>query len=159
MDSDSKYSLSDVQKLERETLKELCLDTLKSSLVHSFKKLHQEQLEIFEDKLSDLKEALEDELRITVSKHIKDRLKENFQDILDDCQTRTWLLVAPLVKRSEDDVKRLENAVAQTESLCERIQNKYRLRWGWPFLPLLLTASLASAMTGLMVFMWLVKRF
>lgn len=159
MDSDSKYSLSDVQKLERETLKELCLDTLKSSLVHSFKKLHQEQLEIFEDKLSDLEKALGDRIQDAVEKHIREQIKETFQDTLEDCQTRIWLLVAPLVKRSEDDVKRLEKAVTQTESLCQDIQNNYRFRWGWQFLTLVLTASSASATAGFLVFMWLMKRF
>ena len=154
MDSDNKYPLFDIQKLEKETLKELSLDTLKSALVHSFKKLHQEQLEIFDEKLSDLEETLGDKIQGSVEKHIKDQLKENFQDILEVCKTRTWLLVAPLIKRSEEELKRLEKAVTQTESLCEEIQNKYRFRWKWPCFTLLLAASLAGAITGLMVFVW-----
>ena len=127
--------------------------------MHSFKKLHQEQLEIFDDKLSDLEETLSNKIQDSIEKQIRQQLTEAFQDILDNCQTHIWLLVAPLVKRSETDRKHLEEAVIQTESLCKEIQNKYRLKWSWPFLTLVLTASLASALTGFMVFVWLVKRF
>lgn len=154
MNDDNKPSLPGFQALEKDAIKELSLEILKSTLVHSFKKLHQEQLEIFEDKLADLEENLGDKIQAAIAKQMRQQLKETFQDILDTCQTRIWLLVAPLIKRSEDDVKRLEKAVAQTEDLCQRIQQKYRLRWEWPFLSLILATTLTGGITGLVVFVW-----
>ena len=78
MTPDNKHPIPDFRDLEKETLKELSLDTLKSALVQSFKKLHQEQLEIFEDKLSNLEDALGDKLQGSVEKHIRQHLKEIF---------------------------------------------------------------------------------
>lgn len=145
----------DFLDLEKEALQER---NLNSSLVKAFKKLHEEQLEIFEEHLSTLEEEILRKVKIAVKTQCRDQLKESFRETLEECQTRIWLLISPLVKRSENDLKRLETSVSDTESLCQSIQNKYRLRWGVPFITLILVAAWSGALIGIMVFVWLLEK-
>lgn len=138
----------DFATLEKEALQEL---DLRSALVKAFKKLHEEQLEEFEDKLLDF----EDTLKATLKATMKNQLETQFKTVLETHQKTISSLLAPLVRKAEDDLKRLESAVSDTESLCQSIQNKYRLRWGFPFITLILVAAWSGALTGLTVFVWL----
>ena len=141
----------DFTALEKETLKELSLETLKTTLVSSFKKLHQEQLETFEQKLGALEKGCRLEVQRAVEKHVRKELEANFHTVLTSSQNQIRLLVSPLLKNAEQDVKRLEAAVNRTNTLCENIQKQYSFRWSRPFLILILSTSLTGAFLGLML--------
>lgn len=159
MDFKDNLSLAEFRALEQNVLKEFSIETLTSALVQSFKKLHQEQLEIFEDRLFDVETKRRQELQESLNSHLGQQLKEVIETALEDAHARIWLLIAPLIKQSEEDIKRLEAAITQTEVLCQTVQEKYKFRWNIPFLPFLATATLSGTFTALILFGWLAKQF
>jgi hypothetical protein len=109
----------DFTDFEKETLQEAALDTFKTTLLNSFKKLHREQLEIIEEKVSYIEERCYQETREGLEKHIKKQLEENFQDLIKSTQIHILHLLSPLFKRAEEDVGRLGIEVARTNALCD----------------------------------------
>lgn len=136
----------DFATLEKEALQEL---DLRSALVKAFKKLHEEQLEVFEDKLLDFEGTLKATLKATV----KNQLETQFKTVLETHQKTISSLLVPLVRKAEDDLKTLQMSVIQTTQLSEEIQRKYRLRWSRPFLMLFLSTSLSGAFVALALFL------
>ena len=143
----------DFTTLEKESLKELSLETLKATLVSAFKKLHQEQLEMFEEKLNALESKCIMEIQRTVEKNVRKQLAENFQDIFVLCQKESTKTLEPFFKQTEKDVGRLKTEVDKAYKLCEEIQQKYAFQWSWPFFTLTFTAALTGLGMGLILFL------
>ncbi len=111
---------------------------LVADLQYFLKKLHREQAE---DCKQDIRETLEKSLSLQLEKH--------FQHLIQSTQRDISHMFSPLLKRAEEDVKSLNNAVNTTHALCQRIQQKYTFRWDKPFLILLITTALTGAFVGL----------
>lgn len=149
----------DFADFEKEALQETSLDTFKTTLVNSFKKLHREQLEIIEEKISAIEERCYQETREGLEKHIKKQLEENFQELIKSTQIHILHLLSPLFKRAEEDLGRLGIEVAKTNALCHQIQEKYSFRWDKPFLVLITATALTGAFIGLSLVLMQTKPF
>lgn len=142
----------DFQNLEKEALKEISLEIIKSDLQKSLSQLHQKNMGKVGNKLSIIKEDCRKEIQEGIKKHIQEQLEEHFQNVIQSCQTDISNLIDPILRRAEQDLNSLNNKVSQTNTLCAEIQKKYAFRWEKPFLILILGTSLSGALMGLILF-------
>lgn len=144
----------DFNDLEKEALKEISLEIIKSDLQNSLSQLHQKNMAEVGNKISIIKEDCAKEIREGIKKHIQEQLEEHFQKVVQSCQTDISQAIAPLLRRAEQDLDSLNTTVSQTNMLCDVIQKKYSFRWEKPFL-LLFGATIATgALIGVILFLF-----
>lgn len=83
--------------------------------------------------------------------HCLEQLEERFQKVVQDCQSDIFKLIAPLLKRAEQDVSNLNNTVKTTNVLCQEIQEKYSFRWDKPFLITIFFCILTGAFVSMIL--------
>lgn len=120
--------------LEKEALKEISLEIIKSDLQKSLSQLHQKNMEEVGKKISIIKEDCAKKVQEGIKQHLKEQLEERFQNVVQSCQTDISNLISSLLKHAEQDLNSLNTKVSQTNALCDEIQKKYSFRWDKPFL-------------------------
>ena len=139
--------------LEKEALKEISLEIIKSDLQKSLQHLHQKEREELEKRISTIEERCAHEIRKGIDTHLHRQLTEHFRKVVQSCQGDISAAMAPLLKRAEQDVSNLNNTVRTTNTLCHEIQEKYSFRWEKPFLLLFGGAILTGAIMGVILFL------
>jgi len=117
-------------------------EILKGDFQRYLKKLHREHIE---DSKQEIRDTLEKSLSLQLEKH--------FQQLVQSSQRDISQMFAPLLKRAEEDVLSLNNAVNTTNALCQSTQQKYAFRWSKPFLILMISTALTGAFVGLALFL------
>ncbi|OJW49687.1 MAG: hypothetical protein BGO67_04080 [Alphaproteobacteria bacterium 41-28] len=141
--------LQDFSDLEKEALKEISLDIIKSDLQQSLGQLHQENMEDVGNKISEIKQQCVREIKEGLEKHIKDQLEQHFQKMLVSYQDGISKVLSFLFKRVEEDALRLNDVANQTHNFCKNIQRQYAFKWDSPYLTLILSTAATGALIGL----------
>ena len=139
--------------LEKEALKEISLEIIKSDLQKSLQQEHQKQREELEKRLSTIEERFRKEIREGIGTHLHRQLTEHFRKVVQSCQGDISTAMSPLLKRAEQDVSNLNNTVRMTNTLCHEIQEKYSFRWEKPFLLLFGATIMTGALIGVILFL------
>ena len=142
----------DFSLLEKEALKEISLDIIKSDLQKSLGELHQKSMADVTNRISTIEAKCVKEIQAGLEKNIQSQLEEHFQRMVQSYQGDISKVLSPLLKRAEGDVQNLNHAATQTQEFCQNIQNQYALRWSTPFLTLIFSTALAGALMGLVLF-------
>lgn len=143
----------DFSDFEKEALETSSNDALKLDLQRHLNKLHREQREDIEERISAIEKRCNEEVRKTLEKHVKLQIETHFKETLKTLQGEVVALFSPLVKHSQQDVERLNVAVNNTNNLCHDIQKKYKFRWSRPWAILILSTALTSAFMGVMLYL------
>ncbi len=139
----------DFSLLEKEALREISLDIIKSDLQKSLRELHQKNMADVAKRISTIEMHCTKEIREGLEKHIERQLDQHFQKVVQSYQADISKVLAPLMKRAEEDVSRLNNTINKTDEFCQKVEAKYTLRWSKPFFVLTLSAGFAGAFMGL----------
>jgi len=145
--------LPDFSVLEKEALKEISLDIIKSDLQKSLTQLHQKSMEDIGKRISSIEEQCVKEIRNGLEKYIQSQLDLHFPKVIQAYQGDISKILSPIVKKAEEDVDRLNNAVNKTNEFCQKIEAQYALKWNRPFLTLILSTAFAAALMGLGLFL------
>jgi hypothetical protein len=143
----------DFSAFEKEALETSSNDALKLDLQRHLNKLHREQREDIEERISAIEKRCNEEIRKTLEKHVQIQIEKHFYETLESLQEKVFELFSPLVKQAEADVSQLQVAVYQTNHVCNDIQKKYAFRWGKPFALLIISTALTGAFMGLMLYL------
>jgi hypothetical protein len=139
--------------LEKEALKEISLEIIKSDLQEFLQQTHQKEREELEKRISTIEERCAHEIRDGIDICLHRQLTEHFRKVVQSCQGDISGAMTPLLKRAEQDISNLNNTVRSTNALCHEIQEKYSFRWEKPFL-LLFGATIATgALIGVILFL------
>ncbi|HCC24916.1 MAG TPA: hypothetical protein DEP85_05350 [Holosporales bacterium] len=149
----NKESNKEFLNLEKEALKEISLEIIKSDLLKSLSELDQKNKEELQKKISAIKENCGHEIQDGIEKHIKKQLTEHFRGVVQSCQGDISKAIAPLLNHAEQDISNLNNTVRSTNTLCHDIQEKYTFRWEKPFLILIFSTILTGALVGSILFL------
>ena len=144
-------TFQDFSLLEKEALKEISLDIIKSDLQKSLKELHQKSMKDVTDQISTIELKCVKEIQENLEHQIQTQLSQNFQQLLESYQSQIDSVLAPLVKRAEKDVTRLNDAVNETNQFCQKIEAQYTGKWDRPFFTLVSTAAFAGGFMGLIL--------
>lgn len=139
--------------LEKEALKEISLEIIKSDLQKFLQQEHQKQREELEKRISTIEERCRKEIREGIDTHLHRQLTEHFRKVVQSCQGDISAAMSPLLKRAEQDVSNLNNTVRTTNTLCHEIQEKYSFRWEKPFLILFGATIMTGAVMGVILFL------
>jgi hypothetical protein len=143
----------DFSLLEKEALKEISLDIIKSDLQKSLQELHQKNMIDVTNRISTIEEHCTKEIKDGLEKHIQSQLDKHFQKVVQSYQADIAKVLSPLMKRAEEDVNRLNTAINKTQEFCQKIEAQYALRWSRPFFALTLSAGFAGALMGFWLFL------
>lgn len=135
----------DFQDLEKDALKEISLEIIKSDLQKSLSQLHQKNMAEVGNTISIIKEDCRREIQEGIKRNLQGQLEKHFQKVVQSCQSNISELISPLIRRTEQDLNSLNMKVTQTNNLCDEIQKKYSFRWGKPFLITLFSCILTGA--------------
>jgi hypothetical protein len=138
----------DFSAFEKEALETSSNDALKLDLQRYLNKLHREQREDIEERISAIEKRCNEEIRKTLEKHVKIQIETHFKETLKALQVQVLQLCSPLMRKAEEDVSRLQLSVSKTNMLCHDIQEKYSFRWEKPFLLLIAGTALTGAFMG-----------
>lgn len=141
-------NLQDFSVLEKEALKEISMDIIKSDLQKSLKEMHQKSMKDVTSQISTIEVRCVKEVQETLERQLKHQLEVHFQKLLQSYQADISKLLSPLIKRAEEDVSRLNKAVTKTDGTCQKIESQYALRWSRPFFALVFSSALAGALIG-----------
>jgi len=144
--------INDITRLEKEALKEISLDIIKSDLQRSLKDMHQKSMVDVERRISSIETRCVSQIQETLERDIKSGLEGHFQNVVQSCGADIGKALSPLVKQAEEEVNRLGSVTSKTNDFCQGIESRYALRWGMPYLTLILVASLSGAFMGLILF-------
>lgn len=133
------------QNLEKEALKEISLEVIKSDLLQSLDQLHQKERKELEKSNTAIAVRCVKEIQEGIKKQLREQIEEHFQKVVQSCQSDISVLVAPLLRQTELDLNSLNSKVSQTNKLCDEIQKKYAFRWEKPFLITLFSCILTGA--------------
>ncbi|MBS0271186.1 MAG: hypothetical protein JSR85_00890 [Proteobacteria bacterium] len=139
--------------LEKEALKEISLDIIKSDLQKSLQELHQKSMADVANRISTIEARCTKEIKDGLEKHIQNQLDKHFQKVVQSYQADISKILSPLMKRAEGDVNQLNAAINKVQEFCQKIENQYALRWSRPFFALTLSAGFAGALMGLWLFL------
>jgi hypothetical protein len=139
--------------LEKEALKEISLEIIKSDLQKFLQQTHQKEREELEKRISTIEERCRKEIREGIDTHLHRQLTEHFRKVVQSCQGDISAAMSPLLKRAEQDVSNLNNTVRTTNTLCHEIQEKYSFRWEKPFLILFGATIATGALIGVVLFL------
>ncbi|EKE09292.1 MAG: hypothetical protein ACD_16C00195G0006 [uncultured bacterium] len=143
----------DFSALEKEALKEISLDIIKSDLKISLTQLHQKNMKEVKEEIAAIEERCAQEIKDGLETQLQKKLKVQFQKLIDSSQHDISKTLSPLVKGAEEDIQSLNHAVSQTNKFCTHIQKQYEFRWGHPSFLLLFTSALTGALMGLILFL------
>jgi hypothetical protein len=143
---------NDFTRLEKAALKEISLDIIKSNLQGSLKEIHQKSMVDVERRISSIETRCVSQIQETLERDIKAGLEAHFQTVVKSCEADIGKALSPLVKKAEEEVNRLGGVTSKTNEFCQGIESRYALRWGMPYLTLILVASLSGAIMGLVLF-------
>jgi len=139
--------------LEKEALKEISLEIIKSDLQKFLQQTHQKEREELEKRIATIEERCRKEIREGIDTHLHRQLTEHFRKVAQSCQGDISAAMSPLLKRTEQDVSNLNNTIRTTNTLCNEIQEKYSFRWEKPFLLLFGGTILTGAVMGVILFL------
>lgn len=139
--------------LEKEALKEISLEIIKSDLQKFLQRTHQKEREELEKRIATIEERCAHEIREGIDAHLHRQLTEHFREVIQYCQDDISTAMSPLLQRAEQDVSNLNNTVRTTNTLCHEIQEKYSFRWEKPFLLLFGGTILTGASIGVILFL------
>lgn len=145
--------LQDFSGLEKEALKEISLDIIKSDLKKSLEQLHQKNMTDVANRISTIEAHCTKEIKDGLEKNIQSQLDKHFQKVVQSYQADIAKVLSPLMKRAEEDVNRLNTAINKTLEFCQKIESQYALRWSRPFFALTLSAGFAGALIGFWLFL------
>ena len=146
-------NINDFSRLEKEALKEISLDIIRSDLEKSLKDIHQKSMADVERRISAIETRCASQIQETLERDIKAGLEAHFSNVVKSCGSDIGKALTPLVKQAEEEVNRLGSVTSKTNEFCQGIESRYALRWGMPFLTLILVASLSGAFMGLVLFL------
>jgi len=150
--SDSKNNTNNFSRLEKEALKEISLDIIRSDLENSLKEMHQKSMADVERRISVIETRCVSQIQATLERDIKAGFEAHFRTVVQSCEADIGKALSPLVKKAEDDINRLGSVTRKTNDFCQGIESRYALRWGMPYLTLILVASLSGAIMGLVLY-------
>ncbi len=150
--SDSKNNTNNFSHLEKEALKEISLDIIRSDLQNSLKDMHNKSMVDVERRISSIETRCVSQIQETLERDIKAGLEAHFQTVVRSCELDIGKALSPLVRQAEEEVNRLGSVTSKTNEFCQGIESRYALRWGMPYLTLILVASLSGAIMGLVLF-------
>lgn len=139
--------------LEKEALKEISLEIIKSDLQKFLQQTHQKEREQLEKRIATIEERCAHEIQEGIDTHLHRQLTEHFRKVVQSCQGDISAAMSPLINRAEQDVSNLNNTVRTTNTLCHEIQEKYSFRWEKPFLILLGATIATGALIGVILFL------
>lgn len=139
--------------LEKEALKEISMEIIKSDLQKFLQQEHQQQREELEKRISTIEERCAHEIREGIDTHLQRQLTEHFRKVVQSCQGDISRAMSLLLKRAEQDISNLNNTVRTTNTLCHEIQEKYSFRWERPFLLLFGAIIATGALIGVVLFL------
>lgn len=139
--------------LEKEALKEISLEIIKSDFQKSLQQTHQKQREELEKRIAAIEERCVQEVRDGIDTHLHRQLTEHFRKVVQSYQSDISAAISPLLKRAEQDISNLNNTVRTTNTLCHEIQEKYSFRWEKPFLLLFGAAIATGTLVGVVLFL------
>ncbi len=145
-------TINNFSHLEKEALKEISLDIIKSDIENSLKDMHQKSMADVERRISLIETRCVGQIQETLERDIKSGLEVHFQTVVQSCGSDIGKALSPLVKQAEEEVNRLGSVTSKTNEFCQGIESRYALRWGMPYLTLILVASLSGAIMGLVLF-------
>jgi hypothetical protein len=145
--------LQDFSGLEKEALKEISLDIIKSDLKKSLEQLHQKNMTDVANRISTIEAHCTKEIKDGLEKNIQNQLDKHFQKVIQSYQADISKILSPLMKRAEGDVNQLTTAINKVQEFCQNIESQYALRWSRPFFALTLSAGFAGAWMGLLLFL------
>lgn len=152
-DQTNKETNKEFLNLEKEALKEISLEIIKSDLQKFLQQAQQKQREELEKRISTIEERCAHEIREGIDAHLQRQLTEHFRKVVQSCQGDISAAMSPLLKRAEQDISNLNNTVRTTNTLCHEIQEKYSFRWEKPFLILLGATIATGALIGVILFL------
>lgn len=153
MNSIDSNKLKDFSDFEKEALEKGSQEALESDIQRFLNKLHRKQREDIEEKISNIEERCRIEIRETLEKQVKLQLEKHFRTVVESCQGHIDQTLSSFIGQAQRAVNQLNHTVQQTNMLCHEIQEKYALRWGKPFLILMIGTTLTGAFMGLGLFM------
>lgn len=139
----------DFANFEKEALETASNDALKLDLQRHLNKLHREQREDIEERISAIEKRCNEEIRKTLEKHVKIQIETHFKETLKALQVQVLQLFSPLMRKAEEDVSCLQLSVSKTNMLCHDIQEKYTFRWEKPFLLLIAGTAFTGVLMGI----------
>ena len=148
----NKETLKSFQDLEKEALKEISLEIIKTDLLKSLKDQHTKLIIDFNHQMAGFETRCRQQIEQDLEHRLREQLQKHFQGVVVSCQTQVSEIISPLIKRAEADIEGLNKTIRQTNELCHDIQKKYAFRWESPFFSLILGTSLAGAIFGLIIF-------
>jgi len=151
--SQKDQSNKEFHNLEKEALKEISLEIIKSDLQKFLQHVHQKDREELEKRISTIEERCRKEIRDGIDTHLHRQLTEHFRKVVQSCQGDISAAMSPLLKRADQDVSNLNNTVRTTNTLCHEIQEKYSFRWEKPFLILLGATIMTGTFIGVILFL------
>lgn len=147
----------DFSDFEKEALEASSNDALKLDLQRHLNKLHREQREDIEERISSIEKRCNEEIRKTLEKHVQIQIETHFKETLKTLQGEVMQPFSPLVKKAEENVNQLQRNVSKTNMLCHDIQEKYNFRWSRPWAILIISTALTGALMGLMLYLMTIK--
>jgi hypothetical protein len=153
LERNHRQSSAECAQSEKEALKEISLEIIKSDLQKFLQQVHQKQREELEKRIATIEERCAQEIRDGIDSHLHRQLTEYFQKVVQSCQSDIYTAMSPLLKRAEQDISNLNNTVRTINTLCHEIQEKYSFRWEKPFLLLFGGAILTGAIMGVLLFL------
>src|SRR3990167_4982088 len=88
----------DFSDFEKEALEISSNDALKLDLQRHLNRLHREQREDIEERISAIEKRCNEEIRKTLEKHVKIQIEAHFKETLKTLQTEVLQLFSPLIK-------------------------------------------------------------
>ena len=141
----------DFSVLEKEVLKEISLDIIKSDLQKSLREFYQKNMTEVANKIATIEERCVKKIQEGLEKHIENQLDQHFQKVVQSYQADISKVLSSRIKRAEEDLSHLNKAAHQTEEFCQKIEAQYALRWSRPFFALTLSAGFAGTLIGLIL--------
>jgi hypothetical protein len=114
--------------------------------------MHQKSMVDVERRISTIESWCVSQIQETLERDIKAGLEAHFQTVVQSCRLDIGKALSPLVKKAEEEVNRLGGVTSKTNDFCQGIESRYALRWGMPYLTLILVASLSGAFMGLVLY-------
>ncbi len=87
--------------LEKEALKEISLEIIKSDLQKFLRQTHQKEREELEKRIATIEERCRKEIQEGIDTHLQRYLTEHFRNVVQSCQGDISAAMSPLLKRAE----------------------------------------------------------
>ena len=86
--------------LEKEALKEISLEIIRSDLLKFLQQAHQKKREELEKRIATIEERCAHEIREGIDAHLHRQLTEHFRKVVQSCQDDISTAMSPLLKQT-----------------------------------------------------------